>query len=99
MINILYQYRILVHYSSVGRFCRSFIALLCTERDPSRPSTSASQSAFVFNERHNGVEALPHPQIRHHEGARAAHPARIAFHDLERGPDMRREVDLVDDEK
>ena len=37
--------------------------------------------------------------LRELERALAAHPARVAVHDLERGADVGREVDLVDDEE
>src|SRR4051794_21036794 len=60
---------------------------------------SVAQHSPCLDEGHYLVEALPGLEVREHERTIAAHLARVAIHDLERRTDMRREVDLVDDEE
>src|SRR5258706_4782137 len=57
---------------------------------------AALQHALGFDEAHDVGEPLSRLEVREHERPLAAHPARVAVHDLERRPDHRREVDLVD---
>src|SRR5215204_566017 len=68
----------------------------------SRASASGrldGEPARLLDEARHGLDALPGAQIREHEWARAPHPPRVLLHDGEARADMRREVDLVDDEK
>src|SRR5205823_1219980 len=44
-------------------------------------------------------DALAGPDIGEDERSLGAHPARVAIHHLEIGPDKRREVDLIDHEQ
>jgi hypothetical protein len=45
------------------------------------------------------VEPLAYTQIGENEGPLPPHAFGVALHHLERGPDMRGEVDLVDDQE
>src|SRR6266481_1222324 len=58
-----------------------------------------AQTAFGLDKADNAVEALAFPEIGHHKRPFAAHPPGVGVHFLQRCADMRREVDLVDDEK
>src|SRR5215831_13517505 len=62
-------------------------------------SQFAGQAAALLDEPHDCLEALPDAQIAEHEWTRAAHALGVALHDIERGADMRRKVDLVDDQE
>ena len=61
-----------------------------------RSGRRGGEQALAFDEVDDIGQPLPGLLVREHEGARAAHPARVAVHDLERGAHQRREVDLVD---
>ena len=54
---------------------------------------------FCFDEFGDFVDALPRAQIGHHEGASAPHLLGVALHHFKRGADVRREIDLVDDQQ
>src|SRR5260370_27506698 len=58
-----------------------------------------AETAFRLDEADKAVETFALPQIGHDEGPFAAHPSRIGSHLFQRRADMRREVDLVDDEE
>src|SRR4029079_2544569 len=54
------------------------------------------QPALVLDETGDLGDAPARTQIGEDERPRAAHALGVPFHDLERGPDMRSEVNLVD---
>src|SRR4051812_15895501 len=58
-----------------------------------------AESTFSLDEADDAVEAFAVLEIGHDKGPFAAHPSRVGIHLFQRRADMRREVDLVDDEK
>src|SRR5258706_10114601 len=58
-----------------------------------------SQHPLLLDELNHLIEAVTGLEIGELEGAFAAHLLRVVGHDLERGADHRRQVDLVDDEE
>src|SRR6478672_4551539 len=62
-------------------------------------TSSRAEAAFLLDKAGDLVDALAGAQIAEDEGTRAAHAPGIALHDGKRGADVRREVDLVDDEQ
>ena len=64
-----------------------------------RASGGLDEPAFGLDEARNLVDAIADAQIGEHERALAAHASGVAVHHLERRADMRREVDLVDDQQ
>ena len=57
------------------------------------------EHALRLDEGNDALEAFARLEVREHERPRAAHALRVAVHDLERGADHRREIDLVDDQQ
>jgi hypothetical protein len=57
------------------------------------------QHAFAQDEINHAIQTLTGFQVREHERALAAHFARIAFHHLQRGTHVRRQIYLVDDQQ
>src|SRR3954462_14776945 len=62
-------------------------------------SRGFGEPAGLLDEARHRLDALAGAQVREHERARAPHPPGVLLHDEEARADMRREVDLVDDEK
>src|SRR5829696_5339526 len=62
-------------------------------------SRSFGEPARLLDEARHRLDALAGAQVREHERPRAPHPSGVLLHDGEARADMRREVDLVDDEK
>src|ERR1700694_712473 len=58
-----------------------------------------TQTALGLDKTDNAVEAFALPEIGHDEWPLASHPPGIGIHFFQRGTDMGREVDLVDDEE
>src|SRR6266576_4392066 len=58
-----------------------------------------TETAFGLDKADDAIEAYALPQIGHDEWAFATHPSRVGIHFFQRCADMRREVDLVDNEK
>src|SRR5216683_6367143 len=58
-----------------------------------------AEPAFVFDEARDRVDAASGSEVGEHERAGAAHAFGIALHDFERGADVRRKIDLVDDQE
>src|SRR3974377_282531 len=81
-----------------GFACSSRNARLAGLLRPSKSTTplGMNEHSLGFDELDDRRQPLPGLQVAEDEGPRAAHPARVAVHDLERGADHRREVDLVD---
>ncbi len=72
--------------------------------DHSPSADGAARSAVVkcasfLDESDDVVEALSDLQIAHDEGPRAAHALGVALHHSERGADIGREIDFVDDQQ
>ena len=53
------------------------------------------EQAALLDEAHDGIDTLARLKIGEYERPLAAHPARVAVHDFERGADERRQIDLV----
>src|SRR5437773_2284683 len=73
---------------------------------PSRPTRAGSRSAgcgyqqeVVADPGEDRIDSLTRLEVCEHEGAPAAHPARVALHDGQVGADVRCQVDLVDEEQ
>src|SRR5215203_5803483 len=62
-------------------------------------SRSFGEPARLLDEARHRLDTLAGAQIREHEGPRPPHPPGVLLHYGEARADMRREVDLVDDEK
>src|SRR2546428_9890164 len=63
------------------------------------PRTALFEPAFLLDEASDVLDALPRAKIAENEGASAAHASRVPLHHFERGSDIRRKIDLVDDEQ
>ena len=57
------------------------------------------EPSLGLNKVDDALKALALPQIGHDKGPLATHAAGIDVHLFQRGADMRRKVDLVDDEQ
>src|SRR6202790_1020090 len=62
-------------------------------------SSPRAETALGLDKTDDTVETLALPEIGHDKWAFPAHPSRVGIHLVQRCADMRREVDLVDDEK
>src|SRR5918994_6524456 len=62
-------------------------------------SGSFGKPARLLDEARYRLDALARTQVREHEGSGAPHSRGILLHDGKARADMRREVDLVDDEE
>src|SRR5262249_21696156 len=58
-----------------------------------------AEAALRLDETGDAVESFAGAQVAEDERALAAHPPRVLVHFLERGADMGRQVDLVDDQE
>src|ERR1700676_2083005 len=58
-----------------------------------------AETSLGLDETDNAVQAFALPEIGHDERPFATHPSGVSVHFFQRCADMRREVDLVDDEK
>src|SRR3981081_1928784 len=58
-----------------------------------------AETALGLDKAYNAVEAFALPEIGHDKRPFATHPPGVGVHFLQRCADMRREVNLVDDEK
>src|ERR1700678_3541514 len=65
----------------------------------SRPRLGDFKPALEAQEGHNRFHPFPYFHVREHEGTALAHHEGVRRHDLERGADVRREIDLVDHEQ
>ena len=65
-------------------------------RFPAPERLGHAEPALFLDEARDLFDALAFAQIGEDEGPAAAHPLRLAFHRLQRSPDMRRQIDLVD---
>src|SRR4051812_12861132 len=70
-----------------------------TSRKRAGASRTFAEPAGLLDEARHRLDALARAQIREHERPPAPHPPGVLLHDGEARADMRREVDLVDDEK
>ena len=68
-------------------------------RGKRRPRSRRFEHPRPDDELLDDVEAAPFLDVREYPGPLAAHLQRVALHDLERRADVRREVDLVDDQE
>src|SRR3954447_24973877 len=78
---------------------RSYNESMTRPPQPPPPSRSFGKPARLLDEARHRLDALAGAQICEHERARAPHPPGVLLHHGEARADMRREVDLVDDEK
>src|SRR5260370_39162712 len=69
-------------------------------RSPGRKTASIRpEAAFLLDEASDGGDAGAGAQIAEYEGPRPAHAPGVALHHIERSADMRRQIDLVDDQE
>src|SRR5882757_176931 len=64
-----------------------------------RPRLRRAKTALGFDKADNTLQAFAFPQIGHDKGPFAAHPPGVDIHFLQGRADMRREIDLVDDQE
>src|SRR5215468_4467254 len=69
------------------------------ERCGEKACLPGREHSLALDERDHCIQPRSDLEIRERERCVAAHPARIAFHHLERRADVRGEVGLVDDEQ
>src|SRR5438445_613109 len=69
------------------------------ESDPSRPTRSGLKQQFAADPLDNSAGSFAIAEVGKHERSFASCPSGIAFHPLQTRSDVRRQINLVDDQQ